>query len=300
MTSFESYDNMNRIFLLFLLLIYSTFLFSAEVTLRSENVFICDLLEENPNYILILFQDKKYKIPKKEILSVNPNYTGKHTQYQNTILVLNDGTSVKGLLAEETKEMVTLKKSNELMAIPRDSIVDLKKPTKQMESLPVSYQVKEEEKTDLPLVLGYYGLGFKNGHRLKDDNYASYGGGLFIEPAFLKLSPQFLFGIQSEYIVSSGLLSYSFFQNFFYGQFNHVLFGLNFYYKLGVGSSYITLTENGFSVNTLKPAATFETGWQTSITDKFILRIGIRGNGIYERPEVMDMIGVQVSFGYKL
>ena len=53
-------------------------------------------------------------------------------------------------------------------------------------------------------------------------------------------------------------------------------------------------------MNTLKPAATFETGWQTSITDKFILRIGIRGNGIYERPEVMDMIGVQVSFGYKL
>jgi len=291
---------MNRIFLLFLLLIYSTFLFSAEVTLRSENVFICDLLEENPNYILILFQDKKYKIPKKEILSVNLDYTGKHTQYQNTILVLNDGTSVKGLLVEETKEMITLKKSNELMAIPKNSITDLKKPTEQMDLFPASYQFKEEEKTDLPLVLGFYGLAFQNGNRIKEYNYASYGGGLFVEPAFLKLSNRFLFGIQSEYIVSSGLLSYSFFQNFFYGQFSHILFGLNFYYKLGVGTSYITLTENGFSVNTLKGAATLEAGWQTSIFDKSILRIGLRGNGIYERPEVMDMIGLQVSFGYKL
>lgn len=291
---------MTRIFLLFLLLIYTTFLFSAEVTLRSENVFVCEVLVDNPDYLLILFQDKKYKIPKKEILSINLDYTGKHTQYQNTILILKDGTSVKGLLVEETKDMITLKKSNELMSIPKDSIDDLIKPTKQMDFFPTSYQVKEEEKTDLPLVLGFYGLGFKNGHRLKDDNYASYGGGLFIEPAFLKLSNHFLFGIQSEYVVSSGLLSYSFFQNFFYGQFSHILFGLNFYYKLGVGTSYITLTENGFSVNTIKPAVTLETGWQTSITEKSILRIGLRGNAIYERPEVMDMIGLQVSFGYKL
>jgi hypothetical protein len=291
---------MSRRFLLFILLVYSNFLFSAEVTLRSENIFICEVIEENPDNIVILFKDHKFKIPRSEIQEINHDITGKHISYQNTVLTLKDGSIVKGQLAEETLEMITIKKGDDLLAIPRDTISNYKKWNDKQYSLPESYRVLEKEKPASNWNLGFYGVASKNTNKLGESNYASYGGGLFIEPSFLKVNERWLFGFQSEFLSSGGRLTYSFIQNFFYVQFNQILFGFNVYCKVGIGTSYITLTENDQSANALKGAGTFEGGWQNSLSDKTILRVGIRGNAIYEKPLTLEMIGMQISVGYRL
>ena len=208
-----SHRNMRMKFLLLILLVFSRILFSAEVKLRSENVFLCDIVEENPNSITILFKNQKYIIPRSEILAVNPDITGPHKSYQNSILTLEDNSVVKGLLVEETKDMVTIEKDKDLLAIPKNTIKELKKPEDKPYLLPDSYKVIEKEK-----------------------------------PA----------------------------------------------------SSYFSMIESSQTQSFFRPAVTGEFGWQNSIADKYILRIGIRENGIYENPKLLDMFGLQISIGYRL
>jgi hypothetical protein len=295
-----SHRNMRMKFLLLILLVFSRILFSAEVKLRSENVFLCDIVEENPNSITILFKNQKYIIPRSEILAVNPDITGPHKSYQNSILTLEDNSVVKGLLVEETKDMVTIEKDKDLLAIPKNTIKELKKPEDKPYLLPDSYKVIEKEKPASSWSIGLLAAGFKNGKQVGESNYATYGGGAFIEPSFFKFSDRWLMGVQSEFFYSSGGLTYTFFQNFLYLQFNHILFGQNLYYKIGIGSSYLSLIETGQTKSIFRPAATGEFGWQNSIADKYILRIGIRENGIYENPKILDMFGLQISLGYRL
>ncbi|MBK7055813.1 MAG: hypothetical protein IPH52_12325 [Leptospiraceae bacterium] len=60
------------------------------------------------------------------------------------------------------------------------------------------------------------------------------------------------------------------------------------------------MIESSQTQSFFRPAVTGEFGWQNSIADKYILRIGIRENGIYENPKLLDMLGLQISLGYRL
>ncbi len=164
-----------------------------------------------------------------------------------------------------------------------------------------TFNTKSAEKTSHPWTWGFYGLAFRNGYIASDVNYSSFGGGFYVEPSFGKLSDKWLVGFQTEYFSTGGNLSYSFFQNFFYLQFDHVLLGLNLYSKLGIGTSYITLTENGNSANAtaLRAAGEFEYGWQNLFHNNYLLRAGLRTNGVAATSGVVDMIGIQVSLGYR-
>lgn len=299
MTSFKSYGFMTRKLFLFILLVYSTILFSAEVTLRSENSFICEILEENPDFLLILFKDKKYKIPQSEILTIDNNTIGTHSIYSNTILTLDDESVVKGLLAEDTANMITLKKGEELLAIPKNSIKAIKKADNVDYSKFESFQIKEKEKSSEVSIWGFYGLSFKNGYILSDIKYSSTGAGLFVEPAFGKLNDRWFFGFQTEYFTTGGSLSYSFFQNILYLGYNPILFGQSFYSKLGLGTSYTIVSENGNSATALRSAATLESGWQKNFQENYLFRVGLRANGINVSSGVVDLVGFQISLGYR-
>jgi hypothetical protein len=207
---------------------------------------------------------------------------------------------VKGRLTEETSEMITIWKDTEDLAIPKNVIKDIKRSAGKEYLLPESYKLVETEKIESSWSLGFYGAGFKNGHGVGETNRTSLGGGFFIEPSFFKLSERWLFGFQSELLSSPGQLKYSFFQNFIYAQFNYVLFGQNLYYKIAIGSSYVSKTDAGSTASIFRPALAGEFGWQNSLGDKYILRIGIRENGVFENPKIWDAFGLQISFGYRL
>lgn len=291
--------NMRLKFLLFILLVFSRILFSAEVKLRSENVFLCDLLEDNPDYILIQFKNQKYKIPRSEIISVSPDVSGSHRSYKDSSVTLDDKKVVTGELTEETNEMITIRVGKDELAIPKNTILEFKKPEKNSPVSLDTYKVNEKEKSDSNWTIGLHLSGFKNGREVGLTSYATYGGGFFIEPGFAKINDRFLFGIQSEFFSSSGSITYNFFQNFLYLHFNHIVFGQNIYYKIGVGTSYISIIESSQTVKLFRPAANGEIGWQKVFSDKYLLRVGIRENGIFEMPKTWDMFGLQVSFGYK-
>ncbi len=291
---------MRQKFLLFILLVFSKILFSAEVTLRSENVFICDIVDENPTSITILYKEQKYKIPRSEILAVNQDISGNHATYQNTIITLEDKSVVKGRLIEESSEMITIQKENDDFAIPKNTIQDIKRPVANSYLFPESYKIFEKQNPAPMWTIGLYASGFKNGREVGLTNYSTYGGGFFIEPSFAKINERFLFGIQSEFFNSSGSTTYTFFQNFLYLSFNHILFGQNIYYKIGFGTSYVSMIESNQTVKIFRPAATGELGWQNMFADKYIVRIGIRENGVFENPKIWDALGLQISFGYRL
>ncbi|HNH54359.1 MAG TPA: hypothetical protein PK153_06060, partial [Leptospiraceae bacterium] len=189
--------------LLFILLVFSKILFSAEVTLRSETVFICDLLEENKDSILILYKDKKYKIPRSEILSVDPDVLGPHSSYKNTMVQLEDGSSTKGLFIEETKEILTIKKENNLIAIPRSKILQIQKGEAN-QSLPQEYQVLEQDKKENTWTIGVSATGFRNGRVVGDVHRESFGFGFYVEPPFSLFNKLIQFGFQSEYFSTGG------------------------------------------------------------------------------------------------
>lgn len=296
--SIERMYDMKQKFLLFTLLVFSRILFSAEVTLRSENVFICDILEENPESILIFYKDKKYKIPRTEIVSIHSNVSGAHDSYTNSILYLDDNTSLKGKLVEEKSDLITIQKEGSLVAIPKSRIVSLEKKEAKPD-LSQSYLLEEKINESKPWTVGIYGVGFRNGRIIGDIHRESFGFGFYIEPPILKENKQIHFGFQSEFFSTGGKLNYSFFQNIGYALFSPSLFNYNFYFKFGIGSSYITITDSGQSASVLRGVGTVEAGFQNIFLDKYLWRIGLRENGIYSKGNWLDMTGLQFSVGYR-
>ncbi|HNC01295.1 MAG TPA: hypothetical protein PLS71_23830, partial [Leptospiraceae bacterium] len=255
-------------------------------------------LEENKDSILILYKDKKYKIPRSEILSVDPDVLGPHSSYKNTMVQLEDGSSTKGLFIEETKEILTIKKENNLIAIPRSKILQIQKGEAN-QSLPQEYQVLEQDKKENTWTIGVSATGFRNGRVVGDVHRESFGFGFYVEPPFSLFNKLIQFGFQSEYFSTGGKLSYSFFQNMGYVLFTPNLFGYNLYFKIGGGTSYVILSEGSASASVLKPVATIEGGIQNVFLERYIWRIGIRENGVYSHREFLDMFGIQLSVGYR-
>ena len=138
-------------------------------------------------------------------------------------------------------------------------------------------------------------------------NPISAGGGLQFEPDFMHISDSMRMGYILEYTRSTGEADYKMVNNILYLQYRYKSSKyMDFYGNLGVGVSYINFkgkksTSAPLSASTTRhsegadPMLMTEIGWQGLKFDDYMIRVGIRGNGIFEKYRSFGNVGLQVS-----
>jgi hypothetical protein len=288
-----------------LLFLFCLPLFSAEVILKTGEVFICDLISENTYQIKVNWKGKEYVIPRQDIASVDLKKTGKHISYKYLNFKLNDGSQIKGAIADENNESYTLKTDVGFLTIDKNKIKssDPREEPKLAESYESGW-VPEK------LLIGITGTGLSNSAPINSNHPTSYGGGIFVEPISLQIFSRFQFGFRSEYLVSDGsgypyvclacsvTGRYDFFNNFAYLKYNWKKSELlDFYGSIGGGASYVRYRLGDITLASLNPAATAEIGWQGIKFGRFFVRVSLRAIGIQEKNISLGMGGMEISVG---
>ncbi len=280
-------------------------LFSAEVVLKTGEVFICDLISENTYQIKVNWKGKEYVIPRQDIASVDLKKTGKHISYKYLNFRLNDGSQIKGAIADESNESYTLKTDVGFLTIDKNKI-----KTQDSKEEPKLSEAYESGWVPEKLLMGITGTGLSNSAPINSNHPTSYGGGIFVEPISLQIFSRFQFGFRSEYLVSDGsgypyvclacsvTGRYDFFNNFAYLKYNWKKSELlDFYGSFGGGASYVRYRLGDITLASLSPAATAEIGWQGIKFGRFFVRVSLRTVGIQEKNISLGMGGMEISVG---
>lgn len=289
----------------FFLLFFCIPLLPAEVVLKTGEVFICDIITENSYQIKVNWKGKEYVIPRQDIASLDLKKTGKHISYKYLNFQLNDGSQIKGAIADENNESYTLKTDVGFLTIDKSKI-------KSHDPIIEPKLAEGYESGWVPekLLIGIAISGLANSAPVNSNHPTTYGGGIFIEPVSLQVFSRFQFGFRSEFLVSDGsgypsvciacsaTGRFDFFNNFAYLKYNWKKSELlDFYGSLGAGGSYVRYRLGDVSLSTLNPAATAELGWQGLKFDKYFVRVSLRTILIQEKNVTLGMGGMEVSIG---
>ena len=307
-------------FLLFL--VVSIEVFPAEVILQTGEAFIVDILVEERNYIKVKWKDKTFTIPKDDILSVDKTKTGKHISYAYYQFIMRDDSKIKGVIAEETNDTLTVNTDMGFIILDKSKIkerIGLADP-KQKINFPSKYGEKD---ILLPeTMIGIGGSYYSSHAPLNLTNANVYGGFLFLEPDFFRLSTSMRFGYRMEYHASLGdKAKYDFFNNIAYFQYGWQKKGnpyLDFYVNLGAGIAYerfISYNQNpvgisfsaggdtrgrsGGETNTaINPLSKIVIGWRGLKYKNFRLRVALENTAIYEPGTIVAYSGGSIALVY--
>ncbi len=273
-------------------------LFPAEVILKSGKSYICDILTEDERKVKISYKEQVYIVPKSEIQNIDYKKTGTHTSRYYPSFQMKDGSTIKGLIAEEDKNSYTLQTGNGFIVIDKTKIA---KEEKDYEKNPDFPKDLLESANSPETRIGVGGSGFANGSPLAGSHPSTAGGFLFIEPAFLGFGKAWQFGYRADYYTSGGNGKYDFFNNFGYIQYNlKWTRRLHFYINLGGGGSSVRYQSKQESYAGINPAGYMELGWQGLQWDRVFIRLAVRGVYINEKGLGLGMGGGEISFGVKI
>ncbi len=288
----------NALFL-FVFFAFIPSLFSFEVVLKSGEVIICDLQNQDEARIRIKYKDDFYLIPKSAIHSMDEKKSGQHVAYRYRTFTLKDGSNIRGIVAEEDSASYTLRTDLGFLTVEKSKISKMEKPDNKDVSLP--YQYKDESslaRTKIGLSMS----GMANGQPLSEINPVTLGGGWFIEPSLFKINARWLVGYKGEYLNSQGKKRFDFFNNYMYIQYNYKRSNLlNFYGNLGIGASYVRYFGNdNRSIAGTDPSVYFEFGWQGLQFDRLFFRFGIKSTYVHEAGNGLGMVGAEFSLGFNI
>ncbi|MDX1959238.1 MAG: hypothetical protein SFU98_11735 [Leptospiraceae bacterium] len=315
-------DSGNILIVIVLSVIYSSSLFPAEIVLKDDTAFIGDIKEETPARIVFSYQGKIYEIPQNEILVINKDKTGEHTSFRYTSFQLRDKSEIRGVVAEETNDAVTVRtQTSGFMLLKKADILKRSSSEKTPPVLTENWKfTKENSGTQIGLKAGSY----QSSGDIASNNPNGINGGFLIEPEFTRISTLWRVGFVSEYLYAKGKKSeYSFQNNSIYLQrifksTNYPL--LDFYANLGLGVSYIRYTSYSQPVLGVTPESLaislalnrpetytgnaplgfLELGWQGLKTGSFTHRFSARGMSFYDKEVSTVFYGFEYSLVYKL
>ncbi|MEM7181581.1 MAG: hypothetical protein AAF518_11755 [Spirochaetota bacterium] len=285
---------MNFLYIPIIFLIYSIAfsLHAVEIVFHNGQAYIGELVSEDERVVRIRFRNELYTIPKEDLSKIDISKKGDNLSYNYTEFTLKDGSKVKGIIAEEKQQSYTLKtKEFGFLVLEKDRIVKSKRA--------------EDSKTPPKKYLGERQVGSETligitGTALGGYPGPAFGGGLYIEPAFLKL-----FGIQlgykGEYLSALKANSrYTFFNNYGYMHFSTKINDdpfWDFYSNIGIGGSIVQYKSDNQTLTGGSPSGYIELGWQGIRWKSLVTRIGIRGLCSAERGNPYCMGGGELSVG---
>ncbi|MDI7218773.1 hypothetical protein QMN07_14825 [Leptospira santarosai] len=269
---------------------------STEVVFKDGSAFIGKIQEESDIRIKFLWKEKSYEIPRKDIASVDPTKNGSDTSYHYTSFQLKDGSTLKGIVAEDSDKELMIKTDLGFIHLDKNKIRSSNAPESQNPILNPKYLNTGDKNWNHKIGLSVQTLA--NGSPMGASNPATFGGAVYLEPAFFELW-RWRPGFRLEYQVSnSNTSNYSFLNQFFY--FNRSFrFGesllLDFYSNVGVGSSTIQYSGNNQILSGTNPALYFEIGWQGLQIRSVVFRTGIRSTCIFESGGQVCNVGIELG-----
>ncbi|PJZ29486.1 LA_3334 family protein [Leptospira kmetyi] len=270
-----------------LILFFSCFGFStiypAEIILKDGSAFIGKLQEESDIRVKFLWKEKNYEIPRKDISSIDPTKNGSDTSYHYTSFQLKDGSTIKGVVAEDSDKEMMIKTDLGFIHIDKNKIRSSDAPETLNPILNPKYLNTGDKNWNHKI--GFSIQALANGSPLGASNPATFGGAIYLEPAFFELL-KFRPGLRLEYQVSnSNVSNYSFLNQFFYFNRSYRIgesLIWDFYSNVGIGSSTVQYSGSGRKLSGTNPAVYLEIGWQGLQIKSVVFRTGIRSTCIFE------------------
>ncbi len=312
-------------------------IYSLELILKNGDIFIADFVSENETVLTIKWKNEVYILPKSEIRSVDLAKSGANKSYRPIEYILKDGSRVRAIFVEQEKDTLTLKSELGFLKIEKSKISKIEGDVS--EDFPPPREFTDKNYKKFFTNIGFYVSGnVLAGNPLAEKHPYAYGGGFYIEPAFLQWTNKFRAGILSDYqqavnqnnpnfldsynnliylqSLSSGTnLSYVNFINtdqtsksrldfiniipYLQYRINPSRF-LDFYVNVGIGTSYLKLIDRQTSITGFIPAGYFAFGWQGLSFNKVVLRIGCKATYIRESNSGVLLEGADISVGYML
>ncbi|MDI7175164.1 LA_3334 family protein [Leptospira santarosai] len=281
---------------LLLLLFCSISIFSAEIVMKDGSAFIGKIQEESDIRVKFQWKDKSYEIPRKDIASIDLSKNGSDTSYHYTSFQLKDGSMIKGIVAEDSEKEIMIKTDLGFIHLDKNKIRSSDAPESLNPILNPKYLNTDDKNWNHKI--GFSIQALANGSPLGASNPATFGGAIYLEPAFFELW-KFRPGFRLEYQVSNSNAShYSFLNQFFY--FNRSFrigesLLWDFYTNIGVGSSTVQYSGNSQRFSGTNPATYLEFGWQGLQYKSIVFRTGIRSTCIFESRGQVCNVGIELG-----
>ncbi|EQA55394.1 LA_3334 family protein [Leptospira kmetyi] len=270
--------------------------YSAEIVLKDGSSFIGKVQEESDIRIRFLWKEKSYEIPRKDIVSIDPTKNGSDTSYHYTSFQLKDGSTLKGIVAEESEKELMIKTDLGFIHLDKNKIRSSDAPETLSPILNPKYLNTGDKNWNHKIGVSFQALS--NGAPLGASNPATYGGAFYIEPAFFELW-KFRPGLRLEYQVSnSNSSNYTFLNQFFYLNRSFRIGDSliwDFYSNIGIGSSTIQHSGNSQRFSGTNPALYFEFGWQGLQIKSVVFRTGIRSTCFFESNGQVCNAGIEIG-----
>ncbi|MDI7184392.1 LA_3334 family protein [Leptospira santarosai] len=296
MRKFCNLANYSPFTFLLLLIFYSIPLLSTEIVMKDGSAFIGKIQEESDIRVKFQWKDKSYEIPRKDIASIDLSKNGSDTSYHYTSFQLKDGSTLKGIVAEDKDKELMIKTDLGFIHLDKNKIRSSDAPESSNPILNPKYLNTGDKNWNHKI--GFSIQALANGSPLGASNPATFGGAIYLEPAFFELW-KFRPGFRLEYQVSnSNASNYSFLNQFFYFnrsyRFGESLLG-DFYTNIGVGSSTIQYSGNSQRLSGTNPALYFEVGWQGLQIRSVVFRTGLRSTCIFEPNGQVCNVGIELG-----
>lgn len=246
------------------------------------------------------YKEKVYTVPKSELKSSDFLKKGVHSSYHYSEFQLKDGTKLRGIVAEESKDSLTIKTDLGFITLEKKEIQE----TDYQNAPPPDFPEGWKQETAL-LPESRVGGGFlywRNGAPFSSVNPVSLGGTFFIEPSLFKFSKASI-GFKTSYLVSDNETKAKFFLNTAYLHFSKTFRDnpyLDFYLNTGIGVGQVSYqTRDRQKLTGIDPLISMEAGWQGIKKGSFFLRTGFTVNCLLERETVFISPGVEILLGVR-
>ncbi|EMP04378.1 LA_3334 family protein [Leptospira santarosai] len=287
-----------RTLFIFTVVIFFPFLsiLATEIVFKDGSAFIGKIQEESDIRIKFLWKERSYEIPRKDIISVDPAKNGSDTSYHYTSFQLKDGSTLKGIVAEDSDKELMIKTDLGFIHLDKNKIRSSDAPESLNPILNPKYLNTGDKNWNHKFGISLQALA--NGSPLGASNPATFGGAVYLEPAFFELW-RWRPGFRLEYQVSnSNVSNYSFLNQFFYlnrsFRFGESLLW-DFYTNIGAGSSTIQYSGNSQRLSGTNPALYFEVGWQGLQVRSIVFRTGLRSTCIFEPNGQVCNVGIELG-----
>ena len=290
------------LFCVFIFFANGTSLFAIEIILVNGEGYIGELVTEDAENLKIKFKDGLYKIPKSDIVSFDYTKKGENIGYKLSQFYLKDGSTLKGVIAEETPTNYTVQSQAGFLYLEKSKLDKVEKGGVINSAPPAIYFLSDENSTQTRI--GFFTNGYATSAPLNATNPVSYGGGFFAEPEVFRLSRNWKFGLSAEYNTSPFQGStFSFLNAFPYIQYNYRNPSkpiLDFYINFGLGGSYVRYARDNTTISGLDPLAGLEVGWQGLQWSRYFVRVAAKSQVVAEDGTTIGFYGATIGIGMKL
>lgn len=283
-------------FLFYGIFFFPSYLFTSEILFKNGDAFIAEEVSEEPEYILLSWKEKKYKIPRSELQRIDPRKKGPDSSYRYSEFKLSDGTQLKGILIEKKENKLILKTELGFAELDRYKILshNFDEISSEPPIIPERYLLETSKQRDWRI--GFFSSGYYSWGPWGQTFPITYGVGAFLERD--ANSKFWFYGVISEASIGKGkngnLSVWS--QSAYFGKY----YGNSSPYWL-VGAGFSNLTRTGDErISAINPDLIVEFGWNWQTESRSSIRIGIRSQCSIEEGSNFCRSGLRFSWGFAI